>query len=537
MKMTKKTVMCLCSSAVAWGLAARAFAAGFVYVSPSDLQGRKVTETPVNQANFVRLAPDITTYAPSETIQPVLLESLRRMGAELLARVAFDPADTPSGLRVRAGFAACLSGEWDGAYLVGMDKLEGPFAAALAAAKDDASLVVRFRTAVEELLASGDAIKAAEGRRARMWLRRQDAWHGETDDLRTEIGEWLRHLEAVAGRPRSPYPEPAAKVVWKPGDPPQELKAVQVKTKGERAKLDADGKIVFTTDGNGFAVTVEGAKDCVTIELDLPGPDGSRLRYGGELVHRAPQVVPDDLPPKAWFLGRGEINYIQERFDDCFMPGDWRPRHHGAYCRAYPGLGLSGDWMKPGKNAKGPEKAVFRASWMSLWGQWPGCVDGRIDRWRVTVGGDGPTCDVRLQWPRGATSRREIFEKDAGINKFQGAWDRRVAELSRRYSEAADEFRFAFKPVEGQDRHLGDVKSAQIFRDAYLQPLLGRRATVPRYMTLAWDAADARRLFLQTARAGKPFKKPPVREKTAVEAATAPDADLDTGMQLDEEGL
>ena len=108
---------------VALGLVDEASAARFAYVTPSDLQERKVTETPVNQANFVRLAPDITTYAPTEAVQPVLLESLRRMGAELLKRVAFDPADTPSGLRVRAGFAACVSGEWDGAYLVGMDKL------------------------------------------------------------------------------------------------------------------------------------------------------------------------------------------------------------------------------------------------------------------------------------------------------------------------------------------------------------------------------------------------------------------------------
>ena len=523
--------------AVALGLAAEVSAARFAYVTPSDLQGRKVTETPVNQANFVRLAPDITTYAPTEAVQPVLLESLRRMGAELLKRVAFDPADTPSGLRVRAGFAACVSGEWNGAYLVGMDKLEGPFAAALAAAKDDAALVVRFRTAAEELVASGDAIRAAEGRRARMWLRRQNAEFGEPDDLRAEIGEWLRHLEAVAGRPRSPYPEPAAKIDWKPGDPPQELNAVQVKTKGEKAKLDADGKIVFTTDARGFTVTVEGAKDRVTLELDLPGPDGSRLRYGGELAHRAPEVVPDDLPPKAWFLGRGEINYIQERFDACFMPGDWRPRHHGAYVRAYPALDLTGEWTKPDKNAKGPEKAVFRASWMSLWAHWPACAEGRIDRWRLTVGGDGPTCDVRLQWPRGAAARRDVFEKDAGINKLESAWNARVTDLFRRYSMAADEFRFAFAPAEGQDRHLGDVKSAQIFRDAYLQPLLGRKATVPRYVTLAWDVADARRLFLQTARAGKPFKKPPAREKSAIENATAPDADLGGEMRLDEEGL
>jgi len=83
-----------------------AVAEPFVYLTPSDLQGRTLYEGDLDQWNFEKEAPQITTYASAAPLPPVLRDSLRLQGAEILKRVAFDPADAPDYFRYRAGIKA-----------------------------------------------------------------------------------------------------------------------------------------------------------------------------------------------------------------------------------------------------------------------------------------------------------------------------------------------------------------------------------------------------------------------------------------------
>lgn len=517
-----------------WTSAALAGPGDVLYVSPGNTGGRTVSEEHLDQFNFAEKAPCISAYAPKETVQPVLLESLRRLGAEIFANVAFDPLDTPAGFRVRAGFAPAVSGTWDGVYLSGGDTLSEPYAKALAAAKADAALVERLRGLGMELRAKDDLILSAEGRRATKWLRGLDPQSLDPDVLRVEIGEWIRHLEAVLGRPQSARPRPADAIAWKAPEPPEGLPIINVKPMDKSVSLDGDGKISFDCDYRGFSISVTDPGERVTVELDMPGAADSRLRYGGELVHSSGEKAPPaGYPEAAWFPGKGELNYVQWRFDRCFLPGDWRPRHHGVYGRNYPGPALYGKWekSKDGKYAK----AVFSAAWTSLWGVWPGCTDNRADRWRVTVGGDGPACDVRLVWPKGLPGRRAEYERSSAIGNLELVFKERAARLNAKYAFAADEFRFLFAKTTGKSYHIGDVDSATVFRDAYLKPILDRKPTLERYAMLAWDAADARVEYLEACLAGKKLKEPPLKRKSAIEVATEPDADLVGGIELDEE--
>lgn len=505
----------------------------FRYISPGNTGGRTVSEEHLDQFNFAEKAPCISAYAPKGTVQPVLLESLRRLGAELFANVAFDPLDTPAGFRVRAGLAPAVPGTWDGVYLSGGDTLSEPYAKALDAAKEDAALVEKLRGLGMELRAKDDLILSAEGRRATKWLRGLDPQSLDPDMLRVEIGEWIRHLEAVLGRPQSARPRSAGAIAWQAPEPPEGLPRFDVKPKDKPVSLDNGGKISFDCDFRGFSISVTDPGARVTVELDMPGVADSRLRYGGELVHSSGEKAPPaDYPEAAPFPGKGLLNYVQWRFDRCFLPGDWRPRHHGVYGRYYPGPVLSGKWekSKDGKYAK----AVFSAEWMSLWGVWPGCTDNRADRWRVTVGGDGCACDVLLVWPKGLPGRRAEYERGSAIGNLELAFKERADHLLAKHAFAAEEFRFMFAKTSGKSFHIGGVDSATVFRDAYLKPILDRKPTIERYATLAWDAADARVEYIEACLAGKKLKEPPLKRKSAIEAATEPDADLFGGIELDE---
>ena len=488
----------------------------FVYLTPNNLQGRKLYEGELNQWNFEREAPLVTAYAPKGFFQPILRDSLRRMGGEVFERVAFDPADTPDYFRLRAGFFVAILFACDGAYLPEGDKLPEPYAKAFALAREDQRVVARFRALVEKGMAGKDLIVESESRRALQWMDGLWNWRDLTpDDLRFEFGAWIRRLEAIMGEPHGPAPKALGSVGGRPDyEIPATLGKIPLEASSRGVKLDPAGRVSFSGDLRGFSLSF--STSAVPCRVSLTVDTGAHPRFRYDVVLGAEKLPPPPgpLPPRAPFPARGLMNGVEPQFGG---PSDWRNLPHEVYSRAYPnpcfgwrGRVLSGSLARFGERA-------------------PMGVVRRSCRWRVTVEKDGATvCDAVLEWPRGsAASIARLQDGVIGRYGLEASWQEAVNALNARFCTSQLEKGFRFAKVDELCFEIGDVESDELFWQAYAKRFWQVRPTKERLATLTEDVVNARREFLAHAYAGGPFRqRVPDKAKSAIEAATEPNADI-----------
>lgn len=526
---------------LAAALALQAAGGDFVFVTSDNPGGRKLTFEPVDQYNFAEKAPTITTYVTDQPLQAVLRDSFQRQGVELLSLVRFDPQDPPSYYRVRVGFAQALGYSWNGVYIDGYDKLTAPYREAVEQAKEDVAFVNRFKRLVDEACSDEDQIIVSEGRRGRKMIARLGVQSTDPERMRYELDAWIRRLESVFGRPHGPDPKPAKAIAWEPPPAiPDGLKVIGVRVPCANLPLDAKTNITFSCDWRGYTITVKNAKKTCSLGLVLSSfGENEYLRYDAvqDLFPPKQPVAPKDLPPAAGFPSRWLFNAVEPRFHR--VGSDWHFKPHGVYCRAYPDIGLGHRVDRPKQGAKGTTNVVFSAGWAPLYGRWPSSTPGRSDAWRVTVGGEGPTCDVKLLWPKGTEPMRQKF-----VSMMPGGDEKtfksRADSQYEHFLFARDDFDFAFAPSKGKENErffeFGDIGSDWFFWNAYGAPFCDKRPTAERSATLLWDIAEGRREYLEACYKGGPFRKaPPPKKPTGAAAATAPDADADVEtIELDD---
>lgn len=515
--MTKRCAVMLLACAPLMGGAGT-----FPCLTPSDLQGRKLYAGELNQWNFEEEAPLVTAYAPTGFFQPVLRDALRRMGAEVFVRVAFDPSDTPDFFRLRTGFRAAIRFDCDGLYLPDGDKLPESYAKALGFARDDRQVAARLLGLIERGRDGKDLIVAAESRRARQWLSDLDGREDlSADDLRLEFGAWIRRLEAVLGEVHGPAPKALGSIGFRPDyEIPKTLGEVPVKVGGNAVPLDAEGRVCFSCDARGFSLSVATNVPSCRVSLTMNTGAHPRFRYDVRLGAEPTPPAPKDLPPRASFPARDLMNGVEPHF---LAPPDWKVEPHEAYARGYPDPSFA--WSR----------RTLTGSFAAFGDRAPMCVPRRTCRWRVTVESAGTVvCDAVLVWPAGSESAaRRVREALVGNEPIVKVWQGTVDGLFARYCTSQLEKGFRFVPVKERCFEIGDVESDDLFWHAYAKRFWQQRPTPERLRTLKADVADARREFLAAAYAGGPFRERIAdKEKSAVETATSPDADLGAGDAL-----
>lgn len=497
-------------------------AGAFTSLTPSDLRGRVLYAGELDQWNFELEAPSVTAYAPKGFFQPVLRDSLRRMGGEVFERVAFDPADTPDHFRLRAGFYAALLPDRDGAYLPDAKDLPAPYARALELAAEDRKVALRLGELVELGMSGTNRLVGADARRARQWSDRVFGWRDlGADDLRLELGAWIRRLEAVLGLEHEASPQALGSLGERPAyEIPATLAKVQVGSSVSSVPLDPAGDVRFSCNYRTFSLAFSATSSPVRVTLTFDTLAAPRFCH--EVVFLPPPpTAPADLPPPASFPARGLMNGVEPHF---VAPPAWRAVPHEPYSRTYPNPSFSwrGRVLSGSLDGFGPLAPMAAA--------------GRRSRWRVTVrDAKGTLCDCVLVWPAGseASQREGRLARTGGRDGLEKSWQKAVDGLFARYAASALEARYRFVSVGERCFEIGDVASDDLFWQAYAKRFWLRRPTPERLETLAWDVADARREFLACAFADGPFRaRVADREKPAAATVKAPDADVEAGCDL-----